>query len=123
MSDIISRVSYLSGLVNGVEIDQTTKEGKILTEIVNILKVMAEEIDDISQSQKDMGECIDAMDKDLCSLQDDIYDNDYELYEDEGDNFIQLKCSDCGDDVYIDKDIIKQKEKITCPNCHNVIKL
>ncbi len=121
MSDIISKVSYLSGLVDGLEINTTTKEGKVLTEIVNVLKAMAEEVDEISGSQKDMEDYIDAMDEDLSSLQDDVYDNDYELFEDEGNNFIQLKCSNCGDDVYVDKDIIKQKEKITCPNCHGIM--
>lgn len=123
MSDIISKVSYLSGLVDGLEINTTTKEGKILTEIVNVLKVMAEEVDEISESQKDVEDYIDAMDEDLASLQDDVYDNDYESFEDEGDNFVQLKCSNCGDDVYVDKDIIKQKEKITCPNCHSAMPL
>lgn len=121
MSDIISKVAYLNGLVDGLEIDTTTKEGKVITEIINVLKVIAEEVDEISESQKDMEDYIDAIDEDLSSLQDDIYDDDYELCEDEGDNFIQLKCSNCGDDVYVDKDIIKQKEKITCPNCHNLI--
>ncbi len=123
MSDIISKVSYLSGLMDGLEIDNATKEGKVLTEIVNVLKSMAEEVDEISESQKDIRYYIDAIDEDLSSLQDDIYDNDYELYEDEGDNFVQLKCPNCGDDVYVDKDIIKQKEKITCPNCHNMMPL
>ncbi|AWI03776.1 CD1247 N-terminal domain-containing protein [Clostridium drakei] len=121
MSDIISKVAYLNGLVDGLEIDTTTKEGKVLTEIINVLKVIAEEVDEISESQKDMEDYINAIDEDLSSLQDDIYDDDYELCEDEGDNFIQLKCSNCGDDVYVDKDIVKQKEKITCPNCHNLI--
>lgn len=121
VSDIISKVAYLNGLVDGLEIDTTTKEGKVLTEIINVLKVIAEEVDEISESQKDMEDYINAIDEDLSSLQDDIYDDDYELCEDEGDNFIQLKCSDCGDDVYVDKDIVKQKEKITCPNCHNLI--
>lgn len=121
MSDIISKVAYLNGLVDGLEIDTTTKEGKVLTEIINVLKVIAEEVDEISESQKYMEDYIDAIDEDLSSLQDDMYDDDYELCEDEGDNFIQLKCSNCGDDVYVDKDIVKQKEKITCPNCHNLI--
>ncbi|AKN34018.1 hypothetical protein Ccar_25560 [Clostridium carboxidivorans P7] len=121
MSDIISKVAYLNGLVDGLEIDTTTKEGKVLNEIINVLKVIAEEVDEISESQKYMEDYIDAIDEDLSILQDDMYDDDYELCEDEGDNFIQLKCSNCGDDVYVDKDIVKQKEKITCPNCHNLI--
>ena len=89
MDSIISKVSYLSGLVDGVAIDKNTKEGKVLVEIVNVLKDIAEEIVDISEAQRDMEEYIDAIDEDLCELQDGTYDNDYEAHEDEGNNFVQ----------------------------------
>lgn len=121
MNSIISKVSYLSGLVDGLEIDKNTKEGKVLVEVINILKDMAEEITDISEAQKDMQDYIDAMDEDLTNLQDNIYDNDYELYQDEGNNFIELECPNCSDAVYVDKDILDQREELTCPNCHKSI--
>jgi len=123
MNSIISKVSYLSGLIDGLSIDNNTKEGKVLIEIVDVLKDMAQEISDISDAQKDMGEYIDAIDEDLCDLQDGIYDNEYEMYEDEGDNFIQLKCPKCNDDIYVDKDLLGKREDITCPNCHNKMPL
>ncbi|WP_123053564.1 CD1247 N-terminal domain-containing protein [Clostridium sp. JN-1] len=123
MSSILSKVSYVNGLMDGLDIDKNTKEGKILVEVVNVLKAMAEEIEDISESQKSIGEYMDVVDENLNDLQDDLYYDDYQLYEDEGDNFIQFKCSNCGDDIYIDKDIIGQREEITCPNCHNKMPL
>ncbi|WP_406542256.1 CD1247 N-terminal domain-containing protein [Clostridium ljungdahlii] len=52
MNSIISKVSYLNGLVDGLKIDKSTNEGKMLIEIVNVLKSMAEEIDDMSRAQK-----------------------------------------------------------------------
>lgn len=122
MNSIISKVSYLSGLVDGLAIDKNTKEGKVLIEVVNVLKDMAQEIAEISDSQKNMEEYIDAIDEDLSELQDGICD-EYEPYEDEGDNFIQLKCPECNDDVYIDKDLLGQRDEITCPNCHNKMPL
>lgn len=121
MNSIMSKVSYLSGLVDGLEIDKTSKEGKILAEIVTVLKDMAVEISEISESQKVVQEYIDAIDEDLTELQEDFYDEDYEFYEDEGDNFVEIKCSTCGDFVYVDKDIIASGEEITCPNCHKKI--
>ncbi|MBV7275053.1 CD1247 N-terminal domain-containing protein [Clostridium thailandense] len=121
MNSIMSKVSYLSGLVDGLDVDKNTKEGRILTEIVNVLKDMAVEISDISESQKIVQEYIDAIDEDLAELQEDFYDEDYEFYEDEDDNFIQIECAACGDSVYIDKDIIAKGEEITCPNCHKKI--
>lgn len=121
MNSIISKVSYLSGLIDGLDIDKNAKEGRVLTEIVTVLKDMAVEISEISESQKVVQEYIDAIDEDLADLQEDFYDDDYELYEDEGDNFTPIECSNCGDTVYIDKDIIAEEEEITCPNCHKKI--
>lgn len=121
MNSIMSKVSYLSGLVDGLSIDESTKEGRILTEIVSVLKDIAVEISEISESQKVVQEYIDAIDEDLAELQEDFYDEDYELYEDEGDNFIKLECPNCEDTVYVDKDIIAKGEEITCPNCHKKI--
>ncbi|MBC2580319.1 CD1247 N-terminal domain-containing protein [Clostridium sp. DJ247] len=123
MNSINSKVSYLSGLIDGLDIDRDTKEGKILVEVVNVLKSIAQEITEIAESQKDMQHYIDAIDEDLTDLQDEFYDSDYNLCEDEGNNFVQLECKDCGDTVYVDKDIMSQGEEITCPNCHNKISL
>lgn len=121
MNSIMSKVSYLSGLIDGLSIDKDTKEGRVLTEIVSVLKDMAVEISEISESQRVVQEYIDAIDEDLAELQEDFYDEDYELYEDEGDNFVKLECPNCEDTVYVDKDIIVKEEEITCPNCHKKI--
>lgn len=123
MKSITSKVSYLSGLAEGLDIDKNTKEGKVLIEIINVLKDMANEVSKISETQKDMHDYIDAMDEDLASLQDDVYDNEFEAFEDEEDNFVEIKCSNCGDTVYIDKDILDKRENVTCPNCHNDVLL
>lgn len=119
----MSKVSYISGLMDGLQIDKNTKEGKILVEVVNVLKSMAEEMEDMSESQKNIKEYIDMVDEDLSDLQDNFHYDDYELYEDEENNFVQFKCPECGDDIYIDKDIISQRDEITCPNCHNTVPL
>jgi len=123
VNSIISKVSYLNGLVDGLKIDKSTNEGKILTEIVNVLKSMAEEIDDLSRAQKDMENYVDAMDEDLADLQDNLYDDDYEICKckDEGENFTEIQCPNCNDTVYVDKDILEQQEELMCPNCHSSI--
>jgi DNA-directed RNA polymerase subunit RPC12/RpoP len=123
MNSISSKVSYLSGLLDGLDIDKGTKEGKILVEVINILKDMAEEILQVSECQKDMQNYIDAIDEDLSDLQENFYDDDYELCQDEGNNFIQINCPNCTDVVYVDKDIIEHEKEIACPNCHSKISL
>ncbi|UZQ50900.1 CD1247 N-terminal domain-containing protein [Clostridium kluyveri] len=121
MHSIISKVSYLKGLVDGLKIDKNTNDGKVIIEIVNVLKIIAEEIENISEDQKDMRAYIDCMNKDLADLQDNLYDDDYEAYKDEGENFTEIQCPNCNDMVYVDKDILERRKELTCPNCHNNI--
>lgn len=121
MHSIISKVSYLKGLVDGLKIDKNTNDGKVIIEIVDVLKIIAEEIENISEDQKDMRAYIDCMNKELADLQDNLYDDDYEAYKDEGENFTEIQCPNCNDMVYVDKDILERRKELTCPNCHNNI--
>ena len=121
MHSIISKVFYLKGLVDGLKIDKSTNEGKVIMEIVDVLKSIAEEIENISEDHKDMRSYIDSMNKDLAVLQDNLYDDDYETYKDEGENFTGIQCPNCNDMVYVDKDILERRKELTCPNCHNNI--
>lgn len=121
MHSIISKVFYLKGLVDGLKIDKNTNEGKVIMEIIDVLKSMAEEMENISEDHKDMRSYIDSMNKDLADLQDNLYDDDYETYKDEGENFTEIQCPNCNDTVYVDKDILEKRKELTCPNCHNNI--
>jgi hypothetical protein len=44
MDTLVSRVAYLNGLIEGMDIDKTSKEGKAISEIASILKEMAQVI-------------------------------------------------------------------------------
>lgn len=129
MKSIMSKVSYLNGLIDGMDIDKTTKEGRAITEIADILKNMAEEIQLLKESQKDIEDCVDIIDEDLSYLEELYYDeDDYDEYEDDCneedfENYIDLKCPHCSETVYIDSDICRCNEEITCPNCHEEIVL
>lgn len=120
MESLNSRVSYLNGLIEGLDIDKSTKEGRIITEIVSILKDMADEIKVLKSTQEDMEEYVDAMDDDLNKLENEFYDEDYDDYDED---FIDVKCPQCGETVYVDSDIIDDKDAITCPNCNHSIDL
>ena len=123
MESIKSKVSYISGLMDGLKIDESTNEGKIFLEILNVLGSMAEEIENISEAQKYTEEYMDAIDEELAYLQDDLYDEDYDTYKDMVGNFEEVKCPNCNDTVYIDRDTLREREDLTCPNCHAHIPL
>ena len=54
MCSIKSRVAYLSGLIDGLEIEKESKEGKIIREIVNILEDIGEEFEDIEEAHREI---------------------------------------------------------------------
>lgn len=120
MSSINSKVSYLSGLIDGLGLEEGSKEGRIIKEIVGILHQISEELEEIKDVQKDMQEYIDVLDEDLSNLEDELYDDDD--YEDI-DDFIDMTCDSCGETIYVDSTILQNKESITCPNCHKDIQL
>ncbi|MBR9646914.1 CD1247 N-terminal domain-containing protein [Clostridium tyrobutyricum] len=123
MNSITSRVAYLKGLVNGLEIDKDSKEGKVLLEIINLLYDMSDEISEVSRNQRTMNEYLDDIHEDLSDLVDNVNYDDYETLEDIEDNFQEVDCPNCGDLVYVDKDIMGSKEAIVCPSCHGKISL
>lgn len=123
MNSISSKVAYLKGLAKGLNIDEGNKEGKLLLEIINILYEISEEVSDLSSSHKSMQKYLDQVDEELNDLFDNMEYDGCESLEDVYDNFKEIKCPNCNESVYIDKDIIGQKENIACPNCHKKISL
>jgi DNA-directed RNA polymerase subunit delta len=125
MESIFSRVSYLNGLIEGLGVDSSSKEGRIILEMASILKDMAKEIQLLQDFQDEMEDYVDAIDEDLSNLEDDLYydedDEEFDCEDDDLDNYININCPNCNETVYIDSDICSCEEAITCPNCHKEI--
>lgn len=122
MSSLKNRVSYLQGLMEGMEIDTSAKEGKILSEIAAILNEITEEIEILHEDDADLEEYVDNIDEDLADVEELLYDEDYDDdINEEDDDFVEIKCSNCGETVYIDENILNNEKSITCPNCHKAI--
>lgn len=117
MDSLVSRVSYLKGLLGGLEIDKSSKDGRIFTEITDILGDMASEIEYVEESQLDMEEYLDAFDEDLQHLEGAVYDDEDDDEDDEDDDFMSVKCPNCGENIYMENDMIENGEKIECPSC------
>ena len=82
---ISEKVAYLKGLAEGLNLDvEKSKEGKLLTVMIDILDDIALELQDIREDQSEMEECLDAVSDDLSDVESYIYEMDGE-YEDEDD--------------------------------------
>jgi predicted RNA-binding Zn-ribbon protein involved in translation (DUF1610 family) len=117
MDSMKSKVSYLQGMIDGLSVDLTSKEGKIISAMVKVLDEMADKLDEIEYRQDHLEMYISTMDDDLQYVEEEFYgSDDTEDYMSE-DNFIEYQCPRCGEMIYIDKAIVENNEEIGCPNC------
>ena len=118
---IAEKISYIKGLAEGLALDTETKEGKVLTAIIDLLDDMVDEIDAIDEACTEIGEQLDAVDEDLSALEDDFY-ADEEDYDDEEDDYYddddvyEVECPNCNDIIYLDESMLEDEEMV-CPNC------
>lgn len=122
MESLYSKALYLSGFIDGLEFDQNSKEGRAFEQIIKFLEELAGEIDELKENQTDIEEYLDEIDEDLAYIEDDLYETDEEINEDDIDDFIELKCGNCGEVIYIDAGIADEKEEMYCPSCHQLLK-
>lgn len=119
--DICEKIAYIKGLTAGLELDVTTKEGKILAAVIDLLGDITEEICDIEDACDDMSEQIDAVDEDLSYIEDIVYeededDDDCDCCGDEDDDLYEIECPACHDTIYLDESMLED-EGMKCPNC------
>lgn len=72
MSYLNEKVAYIKGLSDGLELDTTTKEGKVLNAIVDVLEEFADLIDELDYDLSDLEETVDELDEDMMYLEDAV---------------------------------------------------
>ncbi len=123
--DICEKIAYIKGLAEGLGLDEATKEGKVLTAIIDLLEDITEEICDIEDGCDELMEQIDAVDEDLSALEDIIYEeDDCDCCDcdcdddccDCDDEVYEIECPACNDIIYLDGEMLEE-EGMVCPNC------
>ena len=117
MSYLTEKMAYIKGLAEGLDIDATTKEGKLLLAIVDALSDTADEIYEIEDLQDEIQLQLDEVDEDLAELEDFIYG------EDDDDEF-SVECPSCGELIYLDEETLENcEDSIVCPSCNEKIEI
>ena len=120
---MVESVAYLKGLAEGLDIDTTKKEGKLLVAIIDVLGEMTASITELEEICDELDELVDIIDEDLGSVEEDLYcddddddndDDDYEMNED--DELYEVTCPNCSNVVYLDEVMIVTGE-VECPEC------
>ena len=109
---LMEKAMYLKGLCDGVELDKTTKEGKLINALMEIVVEMAEEMDDMQAEICELKEYCEELDEDLGDVEEVLLDLD------EDDELCDGDCDCCdGCDDYDMEDTYE----VECPKCHEII--
>ena len=118
--EILEKVAYMKGLAEGLSLDTKTKEGKLLTVMMDILEDMALEIEDLYEEQAELEEGLDAISDDLSDVETYLYEMDGE-YDDEDEDeedgeVYETTCPNCEEEILFDETILEDG-CVECPNC------
>ena len=139
--ELSNKAAYLQGLVDGLGVDESTKEGKIIKAMSALLAEMAEALEgmdeDLSRAYdqiNDLSEELEDLEADLYEDEDDDEDEGDEDEDDEDDEddeedaddandddiasepFYEVACPNCGETVYVSEDDLDAGEA-NCAHC------
>ena len=133
--ELSKRAAYLQGLVDGLGVDESTKEGKIIKAMSALLAEMAEALEGLDEDLSRAYDQINDLSDELEDLEADLYeDEDDEEDEDEDDEddeedaddandddiasepFYEVACPNCGETVYVSEDDLDAGEA-NCAHC------
>ena len=100
---MMEKAMYLKGLCDGLEPDKTTKEGKLIAALLDMVMEMAEEIDDLQEQVDELEDYCDELDSDLGDVEEVLLDLDDDCFDYDDD--------DDDDDDEDDEDNKKSKKK------------
>lgn len=125
--EISEKVAYLKGLAEGLSLDTESKEGKLISAIIDVLDDMAEKFTEIDDELCDVEDGLDAVSDDLSDVEEAVYEMDdgrfYEdgdeedcVEDDESEDCFTTTCPCCEEQIFFDESVLESGE-IKCPNC------
>ncbi len=109
--EISEKVAYLKGLAEGLALDKETKEGKLISAIIDVLDEMSEKMLDLEEGLYDMEDGLDAVSDDLTTVEETLFED-----EDYDGEWFETTCPSCEEEILFNEDELEAGE-ICCPNC------
>ena len=132
------KAAYLKGLMDGLDLNKDSAEGKMIAGIVDLLGEMTTSISDLEENAIAVSDELDEIEEDLDAIEeflmdededdeDDYEDDDYDFddeedYDDDDDEEViyDVTCPTCGEVLHLDEETIL-KESIHCPKCNELL--
>ena len=131
---LTEKIAYMKGLLAGMELDGSTKEGKAILQMAEVMEEMGVYIDDLQSQVDELTELCDLLDKDLGEVETDLYcdddDDDFGDDDDNGDDddedfeIGRVLPADYDDYAYDDDDDFDEVQYVVnCPSCEETVSL
>ena len=119
--EITEKVAYLKGLMEGMNVDTESNEGKLFAAVVDVLDEIALEVEDLTDEVMELGDGLDVISDDLSDVEDIVYDewddgDDDDDEKDEEEECYATTCPECEEEIFFDDTMLEDGE-IICPNC------
>ena len=123
--DLTEKIAYIKGLAEGLSLDESKPEVKVLNAIIDLLDDVAYEVKDMEELYDELSEEVDEIDQDLADVEDELFGDDdedyddyddFDDYDDDEEPFYEVTCDSCGEKINVSEDVLLEGE-ITCPNC------
>ncbi len=113
---ISEKIAYLKGLMEGMNVDTESNEGKLFAAVVDVLDEIALEVEDLTDEVMELGDGLDVISDDLSDVEDIVYDDDDDDDDDEEEECYATTCPECEEEIFFDDTMLEDGE-IICPNC------
>ena len=114
---ISEKIAYLKGLMEGMNVDTESNEGKLFAAVVDV-------VEDLTDEVMELGDGLDVISDDLSDVEDIVYDewddddddDDDDDEDDEEEECYATTCPECEEEIFFDDTMLEDGE-IICPNC------
>ena len=110
------KVAYLKGLADGLKLDASRDEGRLIYAVIGALESVAMEIDVLRKGQSDLSQLLDAVSDDLADVEELLSSGGEEDADADAEARYAATCPACQETVYFDESVLEDGE-IVCPNC------
>lgn len=136
-------ISYMEGLLEGLDLDPSSKEGRALFELIELNKKMVGELRAVKIRMNEQEAFIEALDEDLYEVESLLFDNledeeegsggmrrhrfkdraETEQGESEEPGYVEMECPNCEELILIDEEGLQEGEEVEliCPECKESI--
>ena len=121
---MIEKATYIKGLCDGLELGTASKEGKVITALLDLVTEMATSMDAMQAEINELKDYVEELDEDLGDVEEVLVGDDEDNDEDD-DDVCDGDCAncefDCGADDDEDEDDDGEYFEVVCPACGEII--